>query len=103
MRKFFWILFFPLILSAQEAKTPEQVQGELEQAEKRFQHAKELFNPYYTGPLITPSAAMIPPGMIPIRRSGRSPAETVIEPPLPFGRSWPYSAGANPSAKAIRR
>jgi hypothetical protein len=62
MRKFFYFFFFPFILLAQEHKTPEQIQEEFEDAEKRFEHAKELFNPYYTGPLITPSAAMIPPG-----------------------------------------
>jgi len=71
MRQFFWILLIPFFLFAQEktqpAKTPEEIQQELNAAEKRFEHAKELFNPYYTGPLITPSAAMIPPGNIMIQ------------------------------------
>jgi hypothetical protein len=43
-------------------KTPEEIQQELQKAEARFQHALKLFNPWYTGPLITPSATMVAPG-----------------------------------------
>lgn len=64
MKGKFFFLLFPLILWANEIKTPEQIQEEYAQAEAEFQHAKKLFNPWYTGPLITPSASMIPPGYV---------------------------------------
>ena len=48
----------------EEHKTPQQIQQELNQAEKDFQRAKEMFVPWYTGPLVTPSASMMPPGPI---------------------------------------
>lgn len=41
---------------------PEQVEVKLEKAEAQYEHALKLFNPWYTGPLITPSATMVPPG-----------------------------------------
>lgn len=47
---------------AEEHKTPEQIEMELQDAEAQFLRAKEMFNPWYTGPLITPSASMMPPG-----------------------------------------
>ncbi|MBI5273116.1 MAG: hypothetical protein HY861_03950 [Chlamydiia bacterium] len=42
--------------------TPEQVEQQLKDAQAQFDHALTLFNPWYTGPLITPSASMMPPG-----------------------------------------
>lgn len=44
--------------------SPEEVRRQLNKAELDFQKAKEMFNPWYTGPLITPSAHIIPPGYI---------------------------------------
>ena len=61
MRKLLLCLF-PLLLLAQD-KSPQEIQAELDQAEAQFEHAKELFNPWYSGPLITGSAAMMPPGV----------------------------------------
>lgn len=40
----------------------EAIQKELAQAEKDFQDAQSMFNPWYTGPLLAPSAHLIPPG-----------------------------------------
>ncbi len=45
-----------------EAVTPETLQVELDQAEKDFQTAQQMFSPWYAGPLIAGSAHMIPPG-----------------------------------------
>ncbi len=61
MRKLL-LLLFPLLLLA-EGKSPQEIQAELDHAEAQFEHAKELFNPWYSGPLITGSAAMMPPGI----------------------------------------
>lgn len=46
----------------QEHVTPQQVQKQLDQAERDFKRAEEMFNPWYTGPLITPSANVMPLG-----------------------------------------
>lgn len=43
-------------------KSPEQIQKELDEDEALFKRAQEMFNPWYTGPLLTPSASMMPPG-----------------------------------------
>lgn len=48
-------------------KTPEQIQAELDQAEKDFQTAKKMFIPWYTGPLITGSANNVPPWKVNIQ------------------------------------
>jgi len=49
---------------SQTIKTPEQIQQELGQAWHDFNTAKELFIPWYTGPLITGSANNVPKGKI---------------------------------------
>ena len=67
MRKFLWVLLIPFSLCALVHKSPEQIESELQNAEEQFAHAQTLFNPYYTGPLLTPSCAMIPPGDIMIQ------------------------------------
>lgn len=41
----------------------EVVQAELTQAEKDFQIAKKMFNPWYGGPLLTGSGATLPAGL----------------------------------------
>lgn len=61
--KYLFVLFFiPFMICGQEHKTPEEIEQELQVAETQFQNAKEMFNPWYTGPLITPSATMVAPG-----------------------------------------
>jgi hypothetical protein len=60
---FLFFIFSVLGLSAdQKNVTPQQIQAELDQAQSRYNRAKEMFNPWYTGPLVTPSATMMPPG-----------------------------------------
>lgn len=39
---------------------PEQIEKELADAEREFKEAKKMFNPWYTGPLLTPSASVLP-------------------------------------------
>jgi hypothetical protein len=43
--------------------SPQVVEQQLEDAEAEFQRAKKMFNPWYTGPLLAPSAHILPPGM----------------------------------------
>lgn len=61
------ILFATTLLSfglfAQEVASPQQVQAELDQAQRDFEIAKKMFLPWYTGPLITGSAENVPDGM----------------------------------------
>ncbi len=60
MRHFIFFCFLPLFLLSYTS--PEQVDQELKSAESLYQKAKNMFNPWYTGPLVTPSASMMPPG-----------------------------------------
>lgn len=60
MKKIFFFLFSFLCLSAQES--PQKIEKELMSAEAQYERAKKMFNPWYTGPLVTPSASMMPPG-----------------------------------------
>jgi hypothetical protein len=46
---------------------PEVVEKQLEDAEREFKIAKEMFNPWYAGPLLTPSAHILPPGNVNIQ------------------------------------
>ena len=63
----FILLFLTSILNAQ-AQPPRQlppisvVDKHLAQAQADFEIAKKMFNPYYAGPLLTPSAHNVPPG-----------------------------------------
>jgi len=41
---------------------PEVIEQQLEDAEAQFARAKKMFNPWYTGPLLAPSAHLVPPG-----------------------------------------
>ena len=43
---------------------PEVVEAQLRDAEAEFNEAKEMFNPWYAGPLLTPGAHILPPGNI---------------------------------------
>lgn len=42
--------------------SPEVVEQQLQSAEKEFNEAKKMFNPWYAGPLLAPSAHILPPG-----------------------------------------
>jgi hypothetical protein len=42
--------------------SPVVIEQELVDAEKEFSDAKKMFNPWYTGPLLAPSATLISPG-----------------------------------------
>lgn len=55
---------FTAIISAQEVKTPAQIEQEIQQAQHDFEIAKKMFTPYYTGPLITGSANNVPMGHV---------------------------------------
>ncbi len=63
-RPFFAFFLLPLLLLAQDMphKSPEEIQQELDSAEAQFTRAQKMFNPWYAGPLVTPSASMMPPG-----------------------------------------
>ena len=85
MKKLHWLVLFPFAALAQESetylvtpptdqpqeqivqaqphKTPEEIQAELDAAEAQFDRAKKMFNPWYTGPIVTPSASMMPVGV----------------------------------------
>ena len=73
-----WIFLLPLFLSVplfteeqqpapQEPQQqeplvpPQEIERQLSAAEKEFAEAKKMFNPWYTGPLLTPSAHVLPP------------------------------------------
>ncbi|MCI0381899.1 MAG: hypothetical protein L0207_02465 [Chlamydiae bacterium] len=45
-----------------EIKSPEEIQQELDQAQRDFEIAQKMFIPWYTGPLITGSANNVPAG-----------------------------------------
>lgn len=62
MKNLLWILLLPFALLAQADKTPAEIEQELQIAEAQFQKAKKMFNPWYTGPLLTASATMMDPG-----------------------------------------
>jgi hypothetical protein len=62
-----WLFFYSLMLCAQESTehvTPEQIRLQLNEAQAQFEHAKKLFNTWYTGPLITLGASMTNPGQL---------------------------------------
>ncbi len=44
--------------------SPEAIQRHVDYLEARFETAEGIFNPWYTGPLLTPSAYLIPPGKV---------------------------------------
>lgn len=43
-------------------KLPQEIREELEVAKREFKEAQDMFNPWYTGPIITSSAHTMPPG-----------------------------------------
>ncbi|HSX03308.1 MAG TPA: hypothetical protein VLG76_01115 [Rhabdochlamydiaceae bacterium] len=42
---------------------PEMIEQQLKEAEEEFARAKTMFNPWYTGPLLTPSYHVVPAGL----------------------------------------
>lgn len=69
MRKLFLLLFSGFILHG-FCETPpslEEIQKQLDQAEADFQAAKEMFNPWYGGPLLTGSGNVLSPGDVNIQ------------------------------------
>lgn len=69
--KWYLLLFSSLSLFAasqpEKPVSPRVIEEQLEDAEAEFQRAKKMFNPWYTGPLLTPSAHILPPGMFNIQ------------------------------------
>jgi hypothetical protein len=62
MYKLLLLFLVPFMIYGQDHVSPEQIQRELDQAEAKFARAQKMFNPWYGGPLVTPSASMMPPG-----------------------------------------
>ncbi|MBM3193589.1 MAG: hypothetical protein FJZ59_05100 [Chlamydiae bacterium] len=66
-----FLSFFSLIFADEKVttdrtpmKTPEEIQLEINKAQTDFEVAEIMFNPWYTGPLITGSASMVPPKQV---------------------------------------
>lgn len=70
MRILLLLLLLPLFAFAQSSdenepiKSPEEIQKEIDESEEKFKRAQEMFVPWYTGPLITPSPSMIAPATL---------------------------------------
>lgn len=63
MRKLFWLLFLVSVAHLHgnlPVKSPEEVQREVQQADMTLEIAQKMFNPWYTGPLITAPANNVP-------------------------------------------
>jgi hypothetical protein len=64
----FLILCFAVFIHAEtpdsydDLPPPEMIEEELTEAQQRFDEAKRMFNPWYSGPLITGSAHVLPMG-----------------------------------------
>ena len=69
-RGVFLFLFSSLFLFANENTEDDNssitplpvIERQLQDAEAKFEEAQKIFNPYYAGPLLTPSAKNVPPG-----------------------------------------
>lgn len=67
MRIQFLLFLFPIFAfsqdsdSAEPIKSTQEIQQEIDASEQKFERAKKMFVPWYTGPLITPSPSMVPP------------------------------------------
>ena len=55
------------LFAAEKQISPVVIEEQLKDAEAEFQKAKKMFNPWYTGPLLAPSAHILPPGMFNIQ------------------------------------
>lgn len=49
---------------SQPVKSPEQIESEIQSDQRDFEIAQKMFNPWYTGPLITGSASNVSPGNV---------------------------------------
>lgn len=73
MKKFYFLALILLSsgLFAAKALPPPmplpELEKELDEAQEKFEKAKAMFNPWYAGPLLTPSAHVLPMGMINIQ------------------------------------
>lgn len=66
MKQVFLLLLAVICIQAKDIaidKSPEQIAQEIKEAEDQFARAKNMINPYYQGPLLTPGAGMCPPGV----------------------------------------
>lgn len=61
------VLLSTLNLLAEEVRTPQEIQEELQTAQQDFAKAEKIFIPWYTGPLITGSANNVPMGHLNIQ------------------------------------
>lgn len=61
------LVFKNQVYADEEQVTPQLIQEELIDAEKKFKEAKEMFNPWYAGPILAPSAHVITPGQFNIQ------------------------------------
>ena len=66
MKSFWLILSILFVCSFSYIKceniTPKEIQTEIDDAQKQFEEAKKMFNPWYAGPLLTSSAHVAAPG-----------------------------------------
>ncbi len=62
MKKILPLILLTSLMYAQDVKSPQQVEAELDQAQSDFETAQKMFIPWYTGPLITGSANNCPKG-----------------------------------------
>jgi hypothetical protein len=70
VNKILFLFLVPFLLYSQEPpeelprehKSPQEIQKELDDAEAQYKDALEMFNPWYSGPLLTGSSSMMPPG-----------------------------------------
>jgi len=62
MHYLIFLFLVPCLVYAQSSESPQQIQKELSSAQDQYERAKKMFNPWYTGPLVTPASSMMPPG-----------------------------------------
>lgn len=63
------LIYLALSLTSVYAQTQalvpqEEIEKQLQDAENEFNEAKKMFNPWYAGPLLAPSAHILPPGNV---------------------------------------
>lgn len=59
---FLSLLFVSSLLAQTPSQSPQEVENQLVEAKLQYEKAKKIFNPWYTGPLVTPPATMMSPG-----------------------------------------
>lgn len=58
------LLVFTVLLNGEDLVHPEHLEMSLEEAWKEFQRAEDMFAPWYTGPILAPSAEIPKPGHV---------------------------------------